>query len=67
MKRQLPATLKIKDQEYKTESIPENAKKIFADILFAEDEISRYSAKLRICEIARKELLAMLEKEAQVN
>lgn len=59
----LPANVKIKDQDYKTESLSDPAKRILADVIAAEAEITRTAALLRLFEISRKELISMLETE----
>jgi hypothetical protein len=59
----LPATIKMKDKELKTEDLSESGKRILADLLAAEEQLGKHSAMIRFLEIARKELHTMLDKE----
>jgi hypothetical protein len=63
MRRPLPRSIKIKNQDINVDAMSEKAKRILSDLLIAEEEIARHAAALRFTEIAHKELSRLLESE----
>lgn len=59
----LPASIKIKDKEFKTEDLTDKSKKIIADLIALDKVIFESQVKLRSYELAKEALQGMLEAE----